>query len=158
MKFALTGILACIFAVSLASCTSSEPQPQTEETSSVQPITSTEFVRWIGEPSIHLEVYNGLDEKLVLQLNAHPARNNVITTAINEQGHLFVVDADQIVWRTAWKDGLYMVHLPSLTPRSWLVRYNLAVLNGKVIGTVGEVNHGQDAATVGPDWSNQEGR
>lgn len=132
----LTFSLLCIIG-----CTGQEPKPKVDD--GIQPITSSEFLHSIGNDGIYLSIYDGLDERAVLSLNANPDRSRVTTTAIDQDGHLFVVDAKYVTWVTSWKDGVWQIRLrPETSP--WLVRYNLAVLDGVVVGTVGEVNHGQD--------------
>lgn len=139
----LKSLLISFSLLCIIGCAGSEPRPAMVDVSGIQPITSTEFVRFIGNNSLYLPVYTGLNEHDVLSLNENPTRSTVTTTAIDTNGHLYVVDPKYVTWVTSWKDGVWQIRLGPKT-KPWLVRYNLAVLNGVVVGTVGEVNHGQD--------------
>lgn len=92
----------------------SEKESNTQD---IQPITSSEFLRHIGSKnSFYTGMYNGLD----------------IT---NEKFHRPVPGMS---WVTVWVDGAWTNIVPSAD--GWHVRWHLALLNGKVVGTVGEIN------------------
>ena len=114
------------------------------------PVSAEEFVAWVGSGSLYLPVYNDLNEHDVLNLNN---LNLVVTTTIDDSGKLIVIDNSQIIYWTAWRDGCWQLELNPAT--NWKVRYNLAVMNGKIIGTVGEVNHGQQVGIVRPDHNGE---
>jgi len=147
--------LALISLMCLAGCRG-DPQPITPfegdfrvgvVDDGVQPVTSSEFVAWVGSGSVFTSAYNELDAEEVLSLNGTSGKT-IPTLMVNDQGLLRVVDDKKIVWTVAWRDGVWQTHLKTVAITTWVVRYNLAVKHGKVIGTVGEVNHGQDEIEV----------